>query len=80
MDSEIDVNFLVSIYNQRLNVLNSQNILLEAKIQSLMKQFEEEKNKLLIRNLELQRQIDILNPEKPTATTKVKKGDYAEEG
>lgn len=80
MDSEIDVNLLVGIYNQRLNTLNSQNILLEAKIQSLLKQFEEEKNKLLMRNLELQRKIDTLDPEKPTGTTKVKKSDYAEEG
>jgi len=79
MDSEIDVNFLVSIYNQRLGALTSQNILLEAKIQSLLKQFEEDKNKLLMANLELQRQVDILNPEKPTATTKSKKSDYTEE-
>jgi hypothetical protein len=80
MDSEIDVNFLVGIYNQRLNAMTSQNILLEAKIQSMLKQFEEDKNKLLMANLELQRKVDILTPEKPTATNKVKRSDYTEEG
>jgi hypothetical protein len=30
--------------------------------------------------LELQRKVDILTPEKPTATNKVKRSDYTEEG
>ena len=80
MDSEIDVNFLVGIYNQRLNAMTSQSILLEAKIQSMLKQFEEDRNKLLMANLELKRKVDILTPEKSTATNKVKKSDYTEEG
>lgn len=82
MNSDIDVNILASVYNEKINALTSQNILLEAKLKSLIKDFTEEKNKLLMANLELQRQVDILNPdsEKSSATTKVKKSDYAEEG
>ena len=46
MNSEVDV--------------NNQNILLEAKLQSLIKDFEEEKNQLLTENLNLQNKYDEL--------------------
>ena len=58
MNSEVDVNILVNLYNQKISVLTNQNILLEAKLQSLTKDFEEQKNVLLTKNLELQQHND----------------------
>ena len=53
MNSEVDVNVLVSIYNQKISALTNQNILLEAKLQTLQKDYEEEKNSLLMKIVEL---------------------------
>jgi len=64
MNSEIDINVLVSVYNEKLVSLMSQNILLEAKAKSIIKTYEEEKNKILLNNLELQRQLDLSLSEK----------------
>ena len=61
MNSEIDVNLLVTVYNERINALYSQNILLEARLKSLIRDYTEDKNKLMMSNLELQRQLDVLN-------------------
>jgi flagellar capping protein FliD len=69
MNSEIDVNLLVSVYNEKINSLTSQNILLEARLKSLIKDYTEEKNKLLMANLELQRKLDSLE-DKPSANSK----------
>ena len=46
-NSEVDVNILVSLYNSKLASALNQNILLEAKIQTLKNDFEKEKNELL---------------------------------
>ncbi len=64
MNSEVDVNILVSLYNQKISALTNQNILLEAKLQSLTKDFEEEKNQLLTDNLNLQNKYDELKNSK----------------
>ena len=75
MNSEVDVNILVNLYNQKISALTNQNILLEAKLQSLTKDFEEQKNVLLTTNLELQQHNDeILKPKR-----KVKPEDKYEE-
>ena len=47
MNSEVDINVLVTLYNKKLASLTNQNVLLEAKIQTLTQEFEDEKNKLL---------------------------------
>jgi hypothetical protein len=60
MASEVDVNLLISLYNQKVSQLSNQNILLEAKLQTLIKDFEEEKNLLLEENLNLQEKYDVL--------------------
>ena len=60
MASEVDINLLVSLYNQKVSQLSNQNILLEAKLQTLAKDFEEEKNLLLEENLNLQENYDAL--------------------
>ena len=52
---EVDINVLVQIYNQKLSILSNQNDLLEAKIQTLQKEFAEERKKLIEQNIELQK-------------------------
>lgn len=70
--SEVDVNILVGVYNQRISGLINQNVLLEAKIQSLIKDFSEDKNKLLMINLDLQKKIDELNKPKKFSKSETK--------
>ena len=60
MNNEVDVNILVNLYNQKISVLTNQNIILEAKLQSLTKDFEEQKSVLLIENLNLKNKYDEL--------------------
>ena len=52
---EVDINVLVQIYNQRLSILSNQNVLLEAKVQTLQKEYAEERKKLIEQNIELQK-------------------------
>jgi len=59
-NSEVDVNLLINLYHQKISQLSNQNILLEAKLQTLTKDFEDEKNQLLSSNLELQEKYDAL--------------------
>jgi len=59
-DSEVDINVLVRWYNQKLSALTNQNVLLEAKLQTLTDDFMQEKNELLAANLELQNKYDDL--------------------
>ena len=46
-NSEVDVNILVNLYNSRLSAALNQNVLLEAKLQTLKNDFEREKQELL---------------------------------
>mgnify|MGYP001308488857 CR=1 FL=1 len=46
-NSEVDVNVLVNLYNSRLSAALNQNVLLEAKLQTLKNDFEKERNELL---------------------------------
>ena len=46
-NSEVDVNVLISLYNSKLAEALNQNVLLEAKLQTLRNDFEQEKNGLL---------------------------------
>jgi hypothetical protein len=50
-NNEVDVNVLIKLYNQKLSTITNQNILLEAKLQTLSKDYfelEEKYNQLLI--------------------------------
>ena len=58
--SDVDVNVLVKIYNQRLASLQNQNVLLEAKVQTLLQDHEEEKEMLLANMMELQNKYELL--------------------
>ena len=64
MNSEVDVNVLVNLYHQKISTLTNQNILLEAKLQSLTNDFEDKKNVLLTENLNLQNKYDELKNSK----------------
>ena len=67
MNNDVDVNVLVGLNNQKLATIMNQNVLLEAKIATLKKDFEDEKNLLLKTNLELQQKLDgLVNPKKKT--------------
>ena len=46
-NSEVDINVLVNLYNTRLSAALNQNVLLEAKLQTLKNDFEKERNDLL---------------------------------
>ena len=46
-NSEVDVNVLMSLYHQKLAQAANQNVLLEANLQTLKKDFEEERDDLL---------------------------------
>ena len=44
---EVDVNVLVNLYHNKLAAALNQNVLLEAKLQTLKNDFQKEKNELL---------------------------------
>ena len=46
-NSEVDVNVLVNLYHTKLAAALNQNVLLEAKLQTLKNDFEKDKNDLL---------------------------------
>ena len=46
-NSEVDVNVLVNLYHTKLATALNQNVLLEAKLQTLKNDYEIEKNELL---------------------------------
>ena len=71
-NNDVDVNVLIGLYNQKMVTIMNQNVLLEAKYQSLKKDFETEKTKLLTLNLDLQKQVDEL-----TTKTKSKSKTYS---
>ena len=46
-NSEVDVNVLVNLYLSKLATALNQNVILEAKLQTLKNDYEKEKNELL---------------------------------
>ena len=46
-NSEVDVNVLVNLYHTKVAAALNQNVLLEAKLQTLKNDFQKEKNELL---------------------------------
>ena len=59
-NTDVDINVLIGIYNQKLASVSNQNVLLEAKIQTITQDFLEEKTKLLENISELQKKYDNL--------------------
>ena len=59
-NNDVDINVLISIYNQKLSTISNQNVLLEAKIQTITQDFLEEKTELLRHLKEIQDKHDNL--------------------
>ena len=59
-NNDVDINVLIGLYNQKLASVSNQNVLLEAKIQTITQDFLEEKTKLLDNISELQKKYDNL--------------------
>ena len=59
-NNDVDINVLIGLYNQKLASVSNQNVLLEAKIQTITQDFLEEKTQLLENISELQKKYDNL--------------------
>ena len=59
-NNDVDINVLISIYNQKLSTISNQNVLLEAKIQTITQDILEEKTELLRQLKEIQDKHDNL--------------------
>ena len=59
-NNDVDVNVLIKIYNQKIGTLTNQNMLLEAKLQTIIQDDLDEKNDLLASLKELQEKYDNL--------------------
>ena len=64
--SDVDINVLVKLYNQRLSTLVNQNVFLEAKIQTMTQEFAIERQKLIDININMQKDYESKYPEKVT--------------
>tara|TARA_B100000886_G_scaffold160707_1_gene109560 strand:+ start:128 stop:340 length:213 start_codon:yes stop_codon:yes gene_type:complete len=62
-NNDVDVNTLIKIYNQKISTLTNQNILLEAKLTTVMTDFNDEKTKLAAEALEWQEKYENLASE-----------------
>ena len=57
-NNDVDVNTLIKIYNQKIATLTNQNILLEAKLITVMTDFNDEKTQLAAKALEWQEKYE----------------------
>ena len=57
MNNDVDVNILIQNYHNKISTLYNQNILLEVKIKSLTQDYEKEREVLILKNLELQKEL-----------------------
>ena len=62
-NNDVDVNTLIKLYNQKIATLTNQNILLEAKLTTVMTDFNDEKTKLAAQALEWQEKYENLASE-----------------
>jgi len=58
--NDVDVNALIKIYNQKISTLTNQNILLEAKLQTVVQDHLDAQKELLAEKMELQEKYDNL--------------------
>tara|TARA_B100000945_G_scaffold297369_1_gene276389 strand:- start:563 stop:781 length:219 start_codon:yes stop_codon:yes gene_type:complete len=65
-NGDVDVNVLVSLYNDKLAQSLNQNVLLEAKLQTLKNDFEEEEKNLQQEIISLQEEIQKLKKTRKT--------------
>ena len=62
-NNDVDVNTLIKLYNQKIATLTNQNILLEAKLTTVMTDFNDEKTKLAAAALKWQTKYENLASE-----------------
>ena len=67
-NGDVDVNVLVNLYNNKLAQSLNQNVLLEAKLQTIKNDFEEEEKNLQQEIITLQEEIQKLKKTKKTDT------------
>ena len=58
--NDVDVNALIKIYNQKISTLTNQNILLEAKLQTIVQDKLDAQKELLAEKLEFQEKYENL--------------------
>ena len=58
--TDVDVNVLIKLYNQKMATLANQNVLLEAKLHTITQDFLDEKKELLANQAELQEKYETL--------------------
>ena len=58
--NDVDVNALIKIYNQKISTLTNQNILLEAKLQTIVQDNLDAQKELLADKLEFQEKYENL--------------------
>ena len=56
--NDVDVNALIKIYNQKISTLTNQNILLEAKLQTIVQDNLDAQKELLAEKLEFQEKYE----------------------
>ena len=59
-NNDVDVNALIKIYNQKISTLTNQNILLEAKSQTVVQDHLDAQKELLAEKMELQEKYENL--------------------
>ena len=59
-NNDVDVNTLIKIYNQKISTLTNQNILLEAKLQTIAQDHLDAQKELLAEKMELQEKYETL--------------------
>ena len=62
-NNDVDVNALIKIYNQKISTLTNQNILLEAKLQTVVQDHLDAQKELLAEKMELQEKYENLAAE-----------------
>ena len=60
ISNDVDVNALIKIYNQKISTLTNQNILLEAKLQTIVQDHLDAQKELLAEKLEIQEKYENL--------------------
>ena len=60
ISNDVDVNALIKIYNQKISTLTNQNILLEAKLQTIVQDHLDAQKELLAEKMELQEKYENL--------------------
>ena len=58
--NDVDVNTLIKVYNQKISTLTNQNILLEAKLQTIVQDNLDAQKELLAEKMELQEKYETL--------------------